>query len=149
MGHKQNYTTEFEIAASPAKVFSAITQHIDKWWTQRANKATQVGDTLQVRFEEGTMWRMRVEEAVPDQLMVWYVTDADHKLENLARYDEWQGTIIRWKITKVDAGSALTFTHEGLVPALECYDICQRGWDYFLGSLKRYLETGTGSPYTP
>lgn len=149
MLHRQSYTTVLQVTASPARVYSAITQHIDQWWTQLANEATHVGDILEVRFEEATAWRMRVEEAAPNQVVVWYVIDASHKLQNLATYDEWKGTTIRWKIANVDAGSAITFAHEGLVPALECYDICQRGWDYFLGSLKRFLETGTGSPYTP
>ena len=37
--------------------------------------------------------------------------------------------------------SALTLTHEGLTKEIECYDICEQGWNYYLdGPLKDYLE---------
>src|SRR5205814_3189987 len=29
----------------------------------------------------------------------------------------------------------------------ETYDACTKGWAFFLGSLKRYLETGLGEPH--
>lgn len=55
--------------------------------------------------------------------------------------DKW------WNIVKYETGSKVIFTHQGLVPELECFDVCQTGWDYFLGSLKDYLETGKGNPF--
>ncbi len=36
----------------------------------------------------------------------------------------------------------------GLVPTLECFEVCAQGWDYFfVNSLKQYLVTGEGSPF--
>jgi hypothetical protein len=32
--------------------------------------------------------------------------------------------------------------------ALECYDMCRAGWDQYLPSLRDYLETGNGHPFT-
>jgi hypothetical protein len=38
-------------------------------------------------------------------------------------------------------------THEGLVPALECYGGCSEGWTtYFRGSLRSLIATGEGHP---
>ena len=39
------------------------------------------------------------------------------------------------------------FTHEGLVPAYECYTVCSDAWgSYIRGSLKSLIATGKGSP---
>ena len=34
----------------------------------------------------------------------------------------------------------LHFRHQGLTPDLECYDMCDAGWTYYLGSLVSYVE---------
>ncbi len=144
---EQSYSTELLIAAAPEAVYQAITEGIDKWWTELANPAVDVGDPLMVGFENTTVWVMTVDEAVPNRLLAWAVTDANHDLDELEKKDEWAGTTIRWEITGQGGESKLTFMHEGLVPALECYDICHAGWNHFLGSLKSYLETGEGYPF--
>ena len=100
-----------------------------------------------VRFEKTTSWKMTVSESIPNRSLVWTVTEANHDLEGITKKDEWKGTFIKWKIVENEAGSKVTFTHQGLLPELECFEICQAGWGYFLGSLKDYLETGKGYPY--
>ncbi|MFC1558812.1 SRPBCC domain-containing protein, partial [candidate division KSB1 bacterium] len=140
----RSYSTELLISAKPESVYSAITKDIDKWWTELSNQALQAGDQLIVRFEKTTSWVMTVSEAFPNRSLVWKVTEANHDLEGITTKDEWKGTIIKWKIAGNESESKVTFTHEGLVPALECYEICIAGWGNFLGSLKNYLETGKG-----
>jgi len=144
---EQSYSTEILISAKPESVFKAITKDIDKWWTELSNQALQVGDQLVVRFEKTTSWVMTVSEAFPNRSLVWKVAEANHDLGGITKKDEWKGTTIKWKIVRNETGSKVTLTHQGLVPALECYEICQAGWGYFLGSLKHYLETGKGYPY--
>ncbi len=143
----ESYSTELLVSAKPESVYSAITRDIDKWWTVLSNQALQVGDQLIVRFEKATSWVMTVSEAFPNRSLVWKVAEANHDLEGLSTKDEWNGTTINWTIEEKETGSKITFIHEGLVPALECYEICEAGWGYFLGSLKNYLETGKGNPY--
>ena len=143
----QSYFKEILISAKPDSVYKAITTDIDKWWTKISNQALQVGDQLVVRFEKNTSWVMTVSEASPNRSLVWKVVEANHDLKDLKKNDEWKDTAIKWKIVEDGAGTKVTLTHQGLVPALECYKICQAGWDYFLGSLKKYLETGKGVPY--
>lgn len=143
----QSYSTEIQISAKPESVYQAITKDIDKWWTESSNQALQIGDKLVVRFEKTTCWVMEVSEAIQNRSLVWKVAEANHDLEGITKKDEWRGTTIKWNIVKYETGSKVTLTHQGLVPELECFDICQAGWDYFLGSLKDYLETGKGYPY--
>lgn len=143
----RDYSSEIHISVKPESVYNAITKEVDKWWTELSNQALQVGDQLIVRFEKTTSWVMTVSEAILNRSLVWKVTDAFHDLEGITKKDEWKGTIIRWEIEIYDTGCKVTLTHHGLVPVLECYEICETGWDYFLQSLKNYLETGIGNPY--
>ena len=143
----RSYSTEILISAKPESVYNAITKDIDKWWTELSNQALQVGDQLIVRFEKTTSWVMTVSEAFPNRSLVWKVAEANHDLEGITEKDEWKATTIKWEIVENETGSKVTLTHEGLVPALECYEICEAGWGYFLGSLKDYLETRKGYPY--
>jgi hypothetical protein len=41
---------------------------------------------------------------------------------------EWKGTKIVFEISQKDNKTQLHFTHVGLVPEYECYDICRQGW---------------------
>ena len=144
---RQSYSTEVLISIKPESVYKAITKDIDKWWTELSNQALEVGDQLVVRFEKNTSWVMTVSEANPNKSLIWKVVEANHDLENLSKKDEWKGTNIKWEIVENKNGSKVTLTHQGLVPKLECFEICQAGWHYFLVSLKEYLETGNGNPY--
>ena len=143
----KSYSTEILISAKPESVYKAITKDIDKWWTELSNQAVQIGDRLTVRFEKTTCWVMTVSEAFPNRSLVWKVVEAIHDVDELVEKDEWKGTTIKWEIAENKTGSTVTLTHQGLVPALECYEICHAGWGDFLGSLKNYLETGKGSPF--
>jgi hypothetical protein len=60
---------------------------------------------------------------------------------------EWTGTDIVFEITKAGGQTELRFTHFGLVPAYECYDVCSDGWSTYLASLRDLVATGDGRPY--
>ena len=122
------YSTDLLITAKPESVYNAITKDIGKWWTELSNQALQVGDQLIVRFEKSTSWVMTVSEAFPNRSLVWKVAEANHDLEDISTKDEWKGTTINWTIEGNEAGSKIAFVHEGLVPALECYEICEADW---------------------
>ncbi len=50
-------------------------------------------------------------------------------------------------IEKKGNQTQLTFTHLGLVPAYECYNICNDAWgNYIRSSLKGRIATGKGKP---
>lgn len=64
------------------------------------------------------------------------------------RKDEWVGTQLVFRMTPDGEGrTRLEFEHIGLVPAFECYSVCSDGWQYYLGSLQQFAETGRGIPY--
>ena len=142
-----SYSKEILVSANPEAVYNAITKQIDKWWTTSSTEALEVGDILTVRFGETTFKIMSVINAIPNQILEWNIKEANIDHEDFSKKDEWVGTEIKWEIEKTTEGSKIIFTHEGLVPTFECYDACQGGWNYFLGSLKDFLNTGKGTPH--
>jgi len=88
---------------------------------------------------------MVVVELVPDKKVVWFVKDNDFNFVN--DKTEWKGTKIVFEISKTGDRTQLIFTHHGLVPGYECYDICKDAWSsYIQGSLKNLITTGKGQP---
>lgn len=146
---EQSYTKEFSVSVNAEAVYKAITREIDKWWTTDTNEAVDVNDVLTVRFGEPYFMSLEIEKCIPNTMLVWKVVGANMFIDGGAtNNDEWVGTRIQWDITETESGSEVSLLHEGLVPSFECYDTCKNGWVYFLGSLKDYLDTGMGSPYT-
>lgn len=146
---EQSYSKQFSVSASTESVYQAITKQVDEWWTTQSNEAVEVGDILTVKFGEPYFMSMKVERAIPNELLMWKVVGANMFIEGGgSNNDEWVGTNIQWKISGVEQESEVLLFHEGLVPSFECYDACKNGWDYFLGSLKDFLDTGKGSPHT-
>ena len=77
--------------------------------------------------------------------MVWQVTDS--YLDWLTDKMEWQNTKMSFEISTKDNSTQINFTHIGLVPEVECYNDCVKGWDqYIKGSLLKLITEGKGQP---
>lgn len=83
----------------------------------------------------------------PPSYLEWKVLKAFHNQDNLSRKDEWVNTSITWEVTDIGDKTKAALIHKGLTPNLKCYIICQDGWNYFLESLRKYLEEGEGNPF--
>jgi hypothetical protein len=60
---------------------------------------------------------------------------------------EWKDTQVVFDISSDGSTTAVTMTHAGLVPGVECYDACKKGWDfYILESLQKLLRENKGIP---
>jgi uncharacterized protein YndB with AHSA1/START domain len=143
-----HYQHSLVIDASPAAVYAALTtpEGLRGWWTPDCDVATQMGDTIHFRFGS-THKDMRIEQLQPGREVRWLCTRAHIAAGALTRKDEWMGTHIVFRLVSEGDRTRLDFEHVGLVPAFECYDLCRRGWDYFLSSLQRFVETGRGTPF--
>ncbi|MDB5949580.1 MAG: hypothetical protein JWR65_1435 [Massilia sp.] len=144
-----HYQQNLTIAASPAAVYAALTttEGLRAWWTDDCDGATGVDGILHFRFG-ATYKDMRVERLEPGREVRWQCTLAHIAADSLARKDEWVGTELVFRISDAGQGrTRLDFEHVGLDPSLECYGLCYKGWQHFLGSLQQYLETGKGRPH--
>jgi len=60
---------------------------------------------------------------------------------------EWKGTTTSFEIARKGDKTEVCFSHLGLVPEYECFDLCSTSWDsYINGSLKSLINTGKGHP---
>jgi hypothetical protein len=145
---ENSYRRQIVVSADPGAVYRALAREMDRWWAPGATPAQTVGDTVVIAFGR-THWHLRATHLVPGKRVELACVAAHHVEAGHpdSIREEWLGTTLCWSIEPEGAGSRVTFTHQGLVPALGCYGVCEAGWDhYFLDSLRRYLDTGVGEP---
>lgn len=146
-----DFSLHLNLRARPADVYAALAtrEGIAAWWTQDLSGTVAIGDDIITRF--GNTWNViRIKRLEPDSEVRWKVVDQYHHTEDgLAKTDEWIGTEIVFRMEKAAEGhTELRFEHRGLQPELECYEICDAGWNLFVGtSLKALVETGQGQPF--
>lgn len=143
-----DYSKTVEISAPTDKVYEAITEGVANWWTTGTGDASRHDTVFTTRFGE-THNHIKIAHLVPDREVDWHVLEQYHASEELRHHDEWTGTKIIWRLVPMEAEKTrLDFTHEGLIESMECWNICEAGWNFFLlESLKPYLETGQGQPF--
>jgi uncharacterized protein YndB with AHSA1/START domain len=139
-----DYTKQIHIGATPEKVFDTLTTAAEftSWWAPAAGSAAEAGE-LHITFDgiEDPLV-LQVKQATRSSTVIWDV-------ESCAFLPDWVGTTAAFTLSPASAGGCdLEFRHEGLSPQLECYDMCQAGWDQYLPSLRDYVETGTGDPFS-
>ena len=143
-----SYTREIIVSNTPDDAYRALTSEFDKWWTECSGPIIAVGDEVTFRFAP-TYWTMRATKLEPNKSVELECIEAHHIHEGLpdSIRKEWEGTKLKWDIQQQGDSTKISFVHEGLVPSLDCYEICEMGWDHFIvNSLKKYLDSGKGSP---
>jgi Activator of Hsp90 ATPase homolog 1-like protein len=142
----QDFTTAFTVDNTPEEVFAAIND-VRGWWSQEVvGETTKLGDTFTFEVPGVHRTTQTLTEVIPGKKVVWHITDGwigfvDDK-------SEWDDTDIAFDITAKDAQTVVRFTHTGLTPAVECYDVCSSAWSaYMLGSLRDLITTGKGDPH--
>jgi len=146
-----NYTRTISVNAAPESAYAAVTVGFENWWTVPDRTFQQVGDQAKFMFPPGeSFWTLEAVKLDPGTRVETVCVDAHHLHEGLPPEveKEWLGTRIVWSIVGKDGYTDITVEHEGLIPSLNCYEVCEAGWDFFfVSSLKTYLNTGEGRPH--
>jgi uncharacterized protein YndB with AHSA1/START domain len=141
----QNYTTTITVDAAPADTYAAIND-VRAWWGADVEGRTDTpGAEFTYRGEDKHRSLIKVTELVPEKRVVWRVLD--NHLTFVTDQTEWVGTTIRFDISPTDTGSLIRFSHIGLLPGQECYDVCAPAWTFFIvDSLRALINSGRGEP---
>lgn len=141
----KDYTATFTVDQPPQQVYDAIND-VRGWWSQEVVGVTdRVGAEFDYHYRDVHRCTMRVTDLVPGRKVTWLVVD--NHFDFVDDQQEWKGTQIVFDIAATHGGSELRFTHVGLAPQLECYDVCSNAWaGYVEGSLRSLISTGQGQP---
>jgi hypothetical protein len=140
-----DFTTVLLVDQSPKEVFSAI-NNVRGWWSEEIEGGTdKLNDEFIYHFKDTHSCKMKLIEVVPDKKIVWLVLD--NYFNFTKDKSEWKGTKICFDISEKDKKTQIRFTHFGLVPEYECYDICLNAWtNYVQNSLMNLITLGKGKP---
>ena len=145
--NNQDFTTTILVDQSAEKVFNAI-NNVRGWWSENIKGSTKkLNDEFLYHYKDVHTCKIRLTEVIPNEKVVWLVLDNYFSFTN--DKSEWKGTKIIFEIAEKDGKTQLRFTHQGLVPQYECYNVCNDAWTgYIRNSLRNLITTGKGEPNT-
>ncbi len=130
-----------KIRAAQDKVYQAVStaEGIRNWWTRDAALDAKAGGAGEFGFYDHRMViKVEVDELVPPAHVAWGAVSSTG--------GAFDGTTISFDL-KSDAGiTALLFAHRGFKAGENNVASATTRWGFYLLSLKRYLETGKGTP---
>jgi hypothetical protein len=141
----KNFTTSLLVTQTPEEVFEAI-NNVRGWWSESVEGITdQLNAEFLQYYRDIHIAKMKIAEFEPGRKVSWQVLDSHFsftKIEN-----EWKGTTICFDISRKGNKTQLLFTHLGLVPHYECYDVCNEAWSQLITiSLRNLITKGKGKP---
>lgn len=128
--------TEQTTVAQMYEALSTI-KGLASWWTTRISGESRMGGKLQFLFSGGGP-EFEVIELKPQERVEWKCVNGPK---------EWIDTHIEFIVTKEDQETILLFRHCGWREEVEFMHHCSTQWAYFLIGLRKFLETGKGTPY--
>lgn len=139
-----DYHASILVPGTPDQATEAISQ-VSSWWTENVSgRSKNQNDEFEVRFGE-TFSRFKITENLKGKKIRWFVLDCNlHWMKNKK---EWKDTEILWEISTVGESTRIDMTHIGLVPGIECFEDCNKGWNHYVKqSLYKLLTEGKGEP---
>ena len=138
-----NFTLTLAVDQPAKQVYDAI-NNVAAWWHGEViGNTNQLNAAFTYQMETFHFSTQKIVELVPNKKIVWLVTQSN--LSFIKQTDEWTGTQIIFEIETVNNKTQVHFTHQGLVPSVECYGACSGGWTALIQkSLYSLITTGKG-----
>ncbi|MEO6315069.1 MAG: SRPBCC domain-containing protein [Chitinophagaceae bacterium] len=142
---KENFTSTILVNKTPAEAFNAI-KNFRAWWSEDIEGETdKIGTTFFYHYKDVHLCKIKLVEMTPSTKLVYQVVANEFSFTK--DKEEWVNTKLVFNISKEGNHTKVIFTHEGLVPAYECYNVCHDAWTGFIQkSLKNLIDTGKGEP---
>src|SRR5712691_13102243 len=132
-----------QIHVPPSSVFNAITTEVGLrgWWTKRVTAEEEVGGVIRFTFAGDFNPHMKQVILDPDRKVVW---------QCVGGHANWLDNTFTFTLTERNGETMLIFGQDYARELTdEVYGIYNFNWGYYLNSLKRFCETGTGVPFDP
>jgi hypothetical protein len=140
----ENFHRVITVHASAKEVMKKISQ-INCWWVKNiSGKTEKLNDQFHVPMGK-TFIDFQITELDPDKRVVWKVTNS--YIYWLQDKHEWTNTEVVFEVSEKGNTAQVDFTHIGLVPGIECYQVCDEGWNgHITQSLMSFINKGKGMP---
>lgn len=139
-----HYEYNFLTRKSAHAVFNLLLE-VNKWWVgfyeeTITGSSQKIGDQFSFHAGGGMhITKQKLVELIPNKKIVWLVTESN--LSFLNNTDEWKDTKLIFDLQQnLEGETKVQFTHEGLVPQIECYDQCTSAWSQYLKQLETNLN---------
>ena len=141
----RDFTAAISVDQTPEEAVDAI-NNVRGWWSENIEGSTdKLGAEFSYRYQDAHFCKIKITELVPGKRIVWHVLD--NRFNFTKDKSEWKNTDIIFEISKRGNKTEVRFTHRGLVPEYECFDVCSNAWgSYINGSLRSLIATGRGKP---
>ena len=141
----KSYTKTIQVKTSTADAFNAI-KNFRGWWSEDIEGNTDtLNETFFYHYKDIHLCKIKLIEAVPSKRLVYLVIENEFNFIN--DKTEWVNSKLVFDISEASGKTNITFTHEGLTPSDECYEVCHDAWTTYIGSsLKNFIDTGIGNP---
>ncbi len=142
-----NYTTTIHCPVSAEQAYRAISEEMSSWWTPMSGLFKDVGDKARTDFGGDSYWVFTAKTLNSPNLIELECVESRMIMDILDDPGEWLGTILRFEISGSDASAEIVFTHLGLNQEMQCFEVCEAGWNHYIpGSLRDYLHGEGGKP---
>lgn len=133
---------EFDVEAQSERIVEALDSErgIAGWWTRDVNFAGGTGSTMTLGFPIAPL---------PFELRVDEVSKHNVRWSSVGEFPpHWVGTEVVWTLRPSENGEGTTvhFAHHGWASDDGPLPSAAMTWGVLMTSLKRYVETGTGTP---
>ena len=140
----ENYTSSITANITANKAFKSISK-VTEWWSKNLDGKTEKLNDIFTYYSRDTWVTFKITEVAANEKIVWHVIDC--YLPSFKDKTEWKNTEVVFEISENGDSIQINFTHIGLVPEVECYNACVKGWtQYVTGSLLNFLTNGKGQP---
>lgn len=139
----QNFQVSITTSKNTSEVFAYLLNP-KNWWVgifgeTIEGKSETINDEFSFKAGDSVHYsHQKLIELLPNQKIVWLVTESN--LSYLKNPNEWAGTKFGFNIEKVENKTKITFTHEGLLPQIECYGGCSNAWTQYMENLREQLN---------
>lgn len=143
--NSDNFTATISVDQNETITFNAI-MNFRAWWSEEIDGDTdKINGIFLYHYKDIHICKIKLIEKIEGVKLVYEVMDNDFNFIN--DKTEWVGSKLIFELSHEGNTTIVKFTHEGLVPEMECYNVCNKAWTgYITKSLHKLITTGKGNP---